>query len=271
MFWDESTPFVVHIFVLQACSARPELIGETGKGESEQLGLTRPMDAGFEVPLEEVDGIDYVHLPILFIDTRGQSIGNTTKIDADLEVIRLHDGTHDDLNTASRTFSGPIGIEIHGSSSQGYPNRGIALKRETKAVRTWMCLWWTSMKAAIGCSMPLRGQDVVEECIGVFAGATVGRRYEEYQPGGQLCEVYPNGSYNGVYLLVSGSKEEATGDIARVADSAADGDITGGYIVKLDQGRNSYCTPLWQHVQLRVPALRVHQSRTNHLYSVLVF
>ena len=252
---------------MQACSSRPELTEETGKNGFSQSGLdSAGTEPGFESPLEEVDGVDYLHLPVLFIDTRGQSIGNTDKIDADLDVIRLHDGTHTDLSAATRSFAGAIGIEIHGSSSQGYPKQGYRFEtRDEYGDDVDVSLLGLNKGSDWVLHAPYGDKTLLRNALAYALGQQLGADTGEYQPGAQLCELYLNGSYNGVYLLVERVKRGGDRvDIARVSDSAADGDITGGYILKLDQGRNSYwTTPYGNHFSYVYPRYEAITSEQN--------
>jgi hypothetical protein len=191
-----------------------------------------------------VEGPDYAHLPVLFIDTAGQSIGSTEKIDAALEVVRLHDGSLVNIDTSTRSFKGEIGIEIHGSSSQGYDKKGYRFEvRDETGEDEDVSLLDMGEGSDWVLHAPYSDKTLLRNALSYELGRQLAVDTGEYQPGSELCELYLNGSYNGVYLLVERVKRgDDRVDIPSVPDSSAEGDISGGYIVKLDQGRNSYWT-----------------------------
>ena len=69
-----------------------------------------------------------------------------------------------------------------------------------------------------------------------------------WQPRNRFCEVYLNGEYNGVYVLMENIKRDSNRvDISKLKpDEVAGDDLTGGYIIKADKtadiGNDEYFT-----------------------------
>ena len=73
------------------------------------------------------------NLPIIIIDTKGAEILDDPKITADMKIIARNDGRKNYLNDNPSVYSGKIGIETRGQSSQYYfPKKsyGIELRNE---------------------------------------------------------------------------------------------------------------------------------------------
>lgn len=217
-------------------------------------------------PIEDVDGAEYLHLPLLFIDTDGQSIGNTEKIDASLEIVRLHDGEHTQLESLTRSFSGPIGIEVHGSSSQSYSKQGFRFElRDEQGEDINESLLDMSSGSDWVLHAPYSDKTLLRNALAYELARQLAMDTGEWQPRSELCELYLNGSYHGVYLLVERVKRGSDRiDFPPVASSSAEGDITGPYIVKLDQGRNAYWSTaygnLFSYVYPRYEAITGEQA-----------
>ena len=114
---------VLWLAVLLSCTHRPDEVPgpdstrDSASDSARDNALpTVPVDSGVDSgpPL-----VTYAHVAVLQIDTGGAPIGDGTKTEATLTVIRDHDGTLTDLDAAPVDAIWPIGIEIHGSSSSG--------------------------------------------------------------------------------------------------------------------------------------------------------
>jgi hypothetical protein len=189
-------------------------------------------------------------LPVLVIDTNGNQIVEEVKVDAMMYVVEDHDGTLQGIEARPRTFNGPIGIEVRGSSSVGFPKISYGVE----------------IRDGLGqdTDFPLLG--LPAEADGVFYGPytdktymrdklayDLGRAMKRYQPRTRYAEIILNGAYRGVYMVVEKIKRGLHRvPIAKVAPDAATGDITGGYIFKLEAGNAqggwvSAAGPAWQY------------------------
>ncbi|HQV01686.1 MAG TPA: proprotein convertase P-domain-containing protein, partial [Bacteroidia bacterium] len=68
------------------------------------------------------------HLPIVIINTNGQTIPNDPKLTAQMGIIYNGPGIMNQLTDTPNTYNGFIGIEVRGSSSAGFPQKQYAVE-----------------------------------------------------------------------------------------------------------------------------------------------
>lgn len=222
-------------------SAEPDTHQDTA---ADTGGATTPPE---EEPPEEVPDAHFDHLPVLIVDTNGVAIGQETKVDGTLDLVRNHDGTLTDLDTAHRAWSGPIGIEEHGSSSTSFPkyNYRIELRDESGEDDDYRLL---EMEAEADWMLhgPYSDKSLVRNAFAYAVARELATDTGQWQPNTAPAELIVNDSYRGVYQVVERvERSSARLNLPVPAATAADGDITGGYIVKIDQNRGSG----WQTTQ----------------------
>lgn len=214
--------------------------GETGETGSGPIETAEPAISEEEVPDYPTS---YDHLPVLLIEADGP-IGDGEKQSGWMELVRDHEGTLEDLEDAPRAWAGNVGIEIHGASSSGDPkhNFRLELRDETGEDVDYPLLGLGSdgdwvLHASYGDKTYLR--NALAYRLGREAAAETG----EWQPGTAFTEVFLNDAYQGVYLLTERIKRDADRlDLPAPATTASAGDITGGYIFKVDYNRGDYFT-----------------------------
>ncbi len=219
--------------LLAACSAPPP----TGPREAAPV----PADTGSAdtAPPEEVPAVSYDHLPVLLVDLAGQEPGSEAPVSGTLEVILDHDGTLTDLDAAPRDWSGPIGLELHGSSSLGYPKQGYRIElRDESGEDTEVPLLGMAPESDWVLHGPYGDKTLFRNALAYALGRELAAEAGRWEPDDRFAEVFLDGDYRGVYLVVERVKRDGHRlDLPVPAPSAADGDITGGYVVKIDQHR----------------------------------
>jgi hypothetical protein len=174
------------------------------------------------------------NLPILLIDTRGQTIIDEPKITAGIKIIDNGPGQLNSILDDPTDYDGNMGIELHGQSSQMFPKKSYGIEL------------WT--KTGADTSASLMGMPADEDWILVANYSDksmlrnaityqLGRKMGSWQPRFKYCEVYMNGSYHGVYMLIEKIKRGADRvDINKLKPDEISGDnLTGGYILKVDK------------------------------------
>lgn len=173
-------------------------------------------------------------LPIVRIETYGQVIPDDPKIFANMDVIDNGPGNRNFADQVLTFHTGPIGIELHGNSSQGFPKKSYRIETRN-----------------------LSGEDVDVALMGMpatsdyvlsanFSDKTLLRNPLTYELSRQLgqyatrtrfCEVVLNGAYLGVYVLTERIKRGADRvNVAKLTDEDVNGvEVTGGYILKIDR------------------------------------
>lgn len=174
------------------------------------------------------------NLPIIVINTNFQTIVDEPKITADMGVIDNGPGQRNNLTDPFNNYSGKIGIEIRGSSSQMFPKKQYGIE----------------LRDALGngISAPLLGMPPEEDWV-LFApyndkslmrdvlAYKLARDLGTYAPRTRYCEVVINNQYQGVYVLIEKVKRDNNRvDISKLEATENTGDdLTGGYIIKLDK------------------------------------
>ncbi len=165
-------------------------------------------------------------LPIVYINTGGQTIVDEPKIDATMTIY----WSPDEINSpaaASVHYDGAIGIERRGNSSQSWPKKPYKLETRN----------------ADGSNLNFALMGLPQENDWVFhapyvdktllRNALIYRLLDEmgwYAPHYKFCELVINDDYKGVYVLVESLKiDDNRLDITRTSAN----DITGGYFLEL--------------------------------------
>jgi hypothetical protein len=194
-------------------------------------------------------------LPVLLITVDGgRTILRDVKVPARLKVIEAHDGnvaTFDAVANRPATLDVSIGIEYRGASSFAYAQKpyGFEIRDQTgEGVATPLL------------GLPPEADFILHSC---YADKTCLRNALSYAVGREMAvpqghwaprtryvEVFVDGRYQGLYLLVERLKRDKNRvNIPGPAADAASGDITGGYMIS-QEGDNpragiDYVNPLY--------------------------
>lgn len=177
--------------------------------------------------VEQIPGVESV-MPVLVIDTEGDF--GSDKIEGTLQVIEVHGGDPEDLEDVPRSLESDIGIEIHGSSSRGYPKLGYRMEtRDADGDDEDHSLLGLKSGSDWVLHAPYSDKTLVRNA---FAYSLANRISEAWHPGTRFVELVLNGDYRGVYVLVERIRR------GRIGGSDPDLDATGAYVVRIDQHRN---------------------------------
>jgi len=173
-------------------------------------------------------------LPIIFIDTEGQSIPDEPKIHAFMGVIDNGSGEVNHLTDAFTGYDGHIGIEIRGASSQMYPKKQYAVEtRDSLGDDLNVELLGFPAESDWILHAPYSDKTLLRNIL-VY---TLARETGNYASRTKYFELMLNGAYKGVYVLMEKIKRDANRiDIAKLDPDEIEGDdLTGGYIIKVDK------------------------------------
>lgn len=175
------------------------------------------------------------NLPLVIIDTDGQEIPDEPKISAYMGIVFNGDGIRNSISDPHNNYSGAIGIELRGSTSQFFSDKkpyafetrnadGSNLNAELLGMPSendWILLAPYSDKSL------MRDVLTYKLASGMMAWA----------PRCRFVELIINGSYQGIYVLMESIKrDEGRVDIAKLnPDENTGDDLTGGYILKIDK------------------------------------
>ena len=175
---------------------------------------------------------DTSNLPILMIDTYGNSIPDEPRIDAYLGIIDNETGLNhvtDDFNG----YNGHITIEKRGNSSQW--NDKTPYRFETvdeDGENNNVSLLGMPEENDWVLYAPWQDKSMVRNILTYKLSNDIGR----YAPRTKLVELYLNDGYEGVYVLMEKIKRDGDRvDISKLnPDEISGDDVTGGYILKFD-------------------------------------
>ncbi len=201
---------------------------------------------------EHVPGAEYVPFdvpPVVLVEV-DEPIPADFKIDGELQLIEDHDGTLQDLDDAPRTWVGSVGIEIRGQTSAVFDKKSYNFEaRDLYGEDTDVTILGMPEESDWVLYGPYSDKTFLRNILVYRLGSEMGR----WQPRTRIVELFVSGEYQGVYVVIEKIKRAAGRvDIARPAESAAEGDLTGGYIFKREgAGQNEGWTSahqiVWDH------------------------
>lgn len=174
------------------------------------------------------------NLPLLIIETRGQTIVTDPKITAYLKIVNNGPGNQNGFLDDATDYEGDMGIEIHGQSSTMFPKLCYGIELRNKVGEdTSVSVLGMPEEADWILSAPYSDKSMLRNAITYQLGSKMGT----WQPRYSWCEVFLNGSYNGVYMLIEKIKRGSDRvDINKLKPDEISGDnLTGGYIIKVDK------------------------------------
>lgn len=187
----------------------------------------------FEVCVKDLGTVsfDSSELPIVIINTLGQTILPDTKINCLMEIKYKGHGNITYLSDTSNVYSGNIGIEIRGASSSAYPQRPYGFETRD-SVGGNQNVSFLDMPAENDWVLLSNFND--RSLVKNLMSYELFRKMGHYSPRAQLCEVLVNSSYKGIYLIGEKIKRDSNRvAIAKLtaADTVGD-DLSGGYILQ---------------------------------------
>jgi len=189
------------------------------------------------------------NLPILKINTNGQSIIDDPKILCSMQVIDNGPGVRNNVADLNYTFSDSIGIEIRGSSSQTFPKSSYSVETidSTGASKDASILGMPSENDWI-----LSASYTDKSFMRNVLSYQIAREMGNYASRTRYVELVINGLYQGIYVFMEKIKRDAnrvSTSKLTIADTTGDA-LTGGYILKIDKftgsgglGWNTLYTP----------------------------
>ncbi|NRA12092.1 MAG: CotH kinase family protein [Crocinitomicaceae bacterium] len=179
--------------------------------------------------------LDSSNLPIVIINTvGGATIPNDPKIDATMGIIYNGPGVINYMTDPHNEFSGDIGIELRGSSSQSFPKKQWGVETRTNLGQTNdVSIFGMAFDNDWVLQAPYSDKSLIRNVLAYDMGWDL----EEYSPRTQLCEVVLNGQYEGVYVFMEKIKRKdgkvGTNDIEQ--EDISGNELTGDYVLKVDK------------------------------------
>lgn len=174
------------------------------------------------------------NLPLVIINTGGQNIPDDPKIIADMGIIWNGDGKRNSLTDPKNNYNGKIAIELRGSSSQMFPKKGYGFEtRGADLADIDVSLLGMPEENDWVLYAPYTDKSLIRDVFTYTIDASLGH----WSPRCRYVELFLNGSYQGVYVLIEKIKRNKNRvDIAKLLPTDVYGEeLTGGYIIKIDK------------------------------------
>jgi hypothetical protein len=173
------------------------------------------------------------NLPIVVIDTQGQTIRDEPKITAKMGIINNVLGHRNNNGDPFNGYDGFIGIEVRGNSTQDYPKKSYGFEtRHEDGENNNVELLGLPKENDWVLYGPYADKSLMRNVLIFQLSRDIGR----YAPRTKFCELIINDQYRGIYVLMEKIKQDRNRvDIAKLDENDVAGDsLTGGYIVKCD-------------------------------------
>jgi hypothetical protein len=174
------------------------------------------------------------NLPIIVINTNGQTIPDDPKITADMGIIYNGNGVRNNGTDPFNHYNGKIGIEIRGQSSQMFPMKSYSIElRDNTGNSVDKSLFGLPKESDWVLYAPYTDKTLMRN----FLAYTMSREMGHWAANCRYAEVVINGDYKGIYVFMEKIKR-GTGrvNIAKIATTDISSDaVTGGYIFSLDK------------------------------------
>lgn len=177
------------------------------------------------------------HLPLVVIDTEGGEIPDDPKVYCWLKVIDNGPGKTNNISDDGTDYEGVAGIEIRGQSSQMFPKKSYTIELRTSSdADTSASLLGMPAEEDWVLYAPYSDKTLLRNSLTYYLGGRMG----VWQPRNRFCELYLNGDYMGLYVLIESVKRDSNRvNISKLnPDEVSGDDLSGGYIIKSDKTDN---------------------------------
>jgi CotH kinase protein/Secretion system C-terminal sorting domain len=174
------------------------------------------------------------NLPIISINTNGQTISDEPKITADMGIIYNGSNIRNNITDAFNHYNGKIGIEIRGQSSQMFPMKSYSIElRNSAGASTDKSLFGLPKESDWVLYAPYTDKTMMRN----FLAYTMSREMGHWAANCRYVEVILNGQYIGIYIFMEKLKRNSGRvNIPKMAATDITGDaVTGGYIFSIDK------------------------------------
>ena len=179
------------------------------------------------------------NLPIIIINTNGQTIVDDPKITADMGIIFNGENVRNNVSDPLNHYNGKIGIEIRGQSSQMFPMKSYSLElRDASGNSVEKSLFGMPKEADWVLYAPYTDKTLMRN----FLAYTLSNELGRWAAHCRFVEVMVNGDYKGIYVFMERIKRgSGRVNIAKMSNTdVSDDGVTGGYIFSLDKEPNGW-------------------------------
>jgi len=174
------------------------------------------------------------NLPIIIIDTKGQSIYDDIRTLADMGIIDNGSDQRNQIGDPFTTYNGRIAIELRGSSSMAYPKKSFRFEtQDSLGENRNVSLLGMPAENDWILYGPYNDETLIRNVLAYRLSIAIGR----YASRCRFCELVLNDDYRGLYILMEKIKRDKNRvDVDILNDTEISGDdLSGGYIIKIDK------------------------------------
>lgn len=178
------------------------------------------------------------NLPLIFINTEGNSLSNDHRIPAHLGIVDNGEGAINSMQDAFNGYDGRINIGYRGASSLMFPKKNLGFEtRLPDGSNNNVPLLGMPKENDWVLHGPYSDKSLMRNVLAYHISALTGK----YAPRTRWCELFINDQYFGVYVLTEKIKQDKNRvDIAKLTEDDIEGDeLTGGYIVSAERDEGS--------------------------------
>lgn len=176
-------------------------------------------------------------VPVVTLDLDGQRIVKGKETVGVLKVFEDHDGSLKDLARRDVSMESGVAVEIHGDSSLGLAKKSYRIELLDHA-RDDHELPLLGLPAGSDWVLHSCGYDPI--CLRNVLVYSLARQFGHYAPRTRFIELFVDGSHEGLYVLIERvRRHDHRVDLPKPAETRASGDITGGYIFRMNLGEGS--------------------------------
>ncbi|MEY5034838.1 MAG: hypothetical protein RL447_1216 [Bacteroidota bacterium] len=203
------------------------------------------------------------NLPILVVYTNGQGIPNEPRIRAQLGIIYNGEGVRNGINDPRNYFTGLVGIEVRGQSSQEFPMKSYDLELwNADSSENEVPLFDFPKESDYVLYAPYTDKTLMRN----FLAYTVTRELGRWAARCRYVELVVDNDYKGIYVFMEKIKRDSSRvNIAKLGPNENSGDaLTGGYIFSIDKGANG-----WHSGVAPIQSVNGQRIQFNHVYPKL--
>ncbi len=174
------------------------------------------------------------NLPIVIINTDGEEIVDSIRIDADMGIIDNGNGQINYIDDYWNNYDGKIAIELRGNLTMWYPKKQYRFETQDSIGENLnVSLLDMPPENDWILNGPYDDQSLIRNVLAYKLSNEMGR----YASRTRYCEMVLNGIYQGIYILLEKIKRDRHRvDIYSMDNFDITGDaVTGGYIIKIDK------------------------------------
>ncbi len=184
------------------------------------------------------------NLPLVIINTNGQTIPEEPRIVADMGLINNGEGETNAETDDWNEYSGKISIERRGESSSGFKKKSYSIELQNNdGSNNNVSILGLPEENDFVLYGPYSDKTLIKNVLSYELFRLTGR----WAPRTRYVEVILNGNYNGIYVLTEKLKrDENRVDIDKLTnDDTSPIDISGGYILRRDKTTKSDDDEWW--------------------------